>query len=82
MHIKDLIPKAGFVQRNYCDDCGKLLDLEFSRYDEEISGVHIQIDGLPVLRCSACSKDYLPDLSRLALIDCHKRAVEAGSPPS
>lgn len=37
MHIKDLIPEAGFVQRNYCEDCGKLLDLEFSRYDEEIS---------------------------------------------
>ena len=30
MHIKDLIPEAGFVQRNYCDDCGKLLDLEFA----------------------------------------------------
>jgi hypothetical protein len=80
MHIKDLIPEASFVQSNYCDDCGKLLDLEFSRYDEEISSVHIQIDGLPVLRCSPCSKDHLPDLSRLALIDCHKRAVEAGSP--
>lgn len=80
MHIKDLVPQAGFVQRNYCDDCGKLLDLEFSRYDEEISGVHIQIDGLPVLRCSPCSKEYLPDLSRLALIDCHKRAFEAGLP--
>lgn len=79
IHIKDLIPKAGFVQRNYCDDCRTLLDLEFSRYDEGISGVHIQIDGLPVLRCSTCNKDHLPDLSRLALIDCHKRAVEAGS---
>jgi len=80
MHIKDLIPKAGFVQRNSCDECCKQLDLVFSRYDEEISDVRIQIDGLPVLRCSACSKDHLPDLSRLALIDCHKRAVEAGSP--
>lgn len=80
MDIKDLIPEAGFVQRNYCDDCGKLLDLEFSRYDEEISGIHIQIDGLPVLRCSPCGKDHLPDLSRLALIECHKRAVEAGLP--
>lgn len=80
MHIRDLIPEEGFVQRNYCDDCGTLLDLKFSRFDEDISGVHIQIDGLPVLRCSACSKDHLPDLSRLAVIDCHKRAVEAGSP--
>lgn len=80
MHIKDIIPEAGFVQRNYCDDCDMLLDLKFSRYDEEISGVHIQIDGLPVLQCPACSKHHLPDLSRLALIDCHKRAVEAGSP--
>ena len=78
MQIKDLTPEAGFVQRNYCDDCGEMLDLEFSRYDEKISGVNIQIDGLPVLRCSACSKDHLPDLSRLALIDCHRRAVEAG----
>lgn len=80
MDIKDLIPQADYVQRNYCDDCGKLLDLEFLRYNEEISGVRIQIDGLPILRCSTCSKGYLPDLSRLALIDCHKRAVEAGSP--
>lgn len=80
MHIKDLIPEAGFRQRNHCDNCGKLLDLDFSRYDEEISGVRIQIDGLPVLRCSSCNLDYLPDLSRLALIDCHERAVEAGSP--
>lgn len=80
MHIKDLIPEAGFVQRNYCDDCGALLDLAFSRFDEKISGVHIQIIGLPVLRCLACTKDFLPDLSRFALIDCHKRAVEAGSP--
>lgn len=80
IRIKDLIPRAGFVQRNYCDDCGKLLDLKFSQYDEEISGVHIQIDGLPVLRCLDCNKDYLPNLSRLALINCHERAVEAGSP--
>lgn len=79
MDIKDLIPEAGFVQRNYCDNCGNLLDLEFSKYDNEISGVRIQIDGLPVLNCSACRKDHLPDLSRLALIDCHKRSVAAGS---
>lgn len=80
MEIKDLIPSAGFVQRNYCDDCGNLLDLEFSQFDENISGVQMKIDGLPVLRCRACNKNHLPDLSRLALIDCHKRAVEAGSP--
>lgn len=80
MHIKDIIPEAGFVQRNYCDDCGTLLDLTFSRYDEEISGVRVQIDRLPILQCPSCSKHHLPDLSRLALINCHKRAVEAGSP--
>jgi hypothetical protein len=57
MRIKDLIPEAGFVQRNYCDDCGKLLDLEFSQYDEEISGVRIQIDGLPVLIPTARNSD-------------------------
>jgi len=79
MNIKDIIPEVGFVQRNYCDDCGTLLDLTFSQYDEEISGVRIQIDGLPILQCPACSKHHLPDLSRLALIDCHKRATQAGS---
>jgi len=61
MHIKHLVPEAGFVQRNYCDDCGTLLDLTFSRYDEEISGVHVQIDGLPILQCPACGKHHLPD---------------------
>lgn len=79
MDIEDLIPAAGFVQRNYCDDCGENLDLKFSNYDEEISGVRIQISGLPVLRCSECKKDHLPDLTRLALLDCHQRSVEAGS---
>ena len=79
MQIEDLIPEVNFVQRNYCGKCGKLLDLAFSRFDEEISGIDIQIDGLPVLRCHDCVKDYLPDPTRFALIDCHKRAVAAGS---
>lgn len=78
-NVMDLFPPDGFVQRNYCD-CGRQLDLEFRTYDEDISGVHFRIEGLPLLHCSACDKDHMPYLTRMALIDCHMRAVKAGSP--
>jgi hypothetical protein len=41
--------------------------------------VDISIAGLPVLRCAACKKDFLPDNSRFAIIENYKRATENGA---
>jgi hypothetical protein len=80
MNVGDLFPKSGHVQRLYCDACDSHLELAYLDWEDDVSGVHIQIEGLPVLRCPSCSRDHLPDPSRLALIETHKRAVAAKSP--
>lgn len=76
--IGDVFPPSGHIQRIYCDDCGLHLDLAYTLFDEELSGIHVRIDGLPVLRCEACDKNYLPDLSRFAIIEKHRQASENG----
>jgi hypothetical protein len=78
MKLSDVFPRSGHVQRLCCDDCGRPLDLTFTNFHEDVSGVDISIVGLPVLRCVGCNKDYLPDRSRFAIIDHQQRATENG----
>ncbi|MES2207778.1 MAG: hypothetical protein V4525_13425 [Pseudomonadota bacterium] len=74
MEITDFFPKDGHVQTLYCDNCNKHLDLSFIDFDELITGVHIIINGLPVLHCAPCKKNHFPNRSRFAIIDLHKQA--------
>jgi hypothetical protein len=55
------------------------MDLSFTDFDEEVSGVHMSVSGLPVLRCPACNVPNLPDRSRVALINLHQQAIEKKS---
>jgi hypothetical protein len=78
MSLKDAFPPSDHVQDLYCDDCEGHLDLAFTDFHREVSGIDISIKGLPVLRCEKCSKDYLPEWSRFAIIEHHKQAAEKG----
>lgn len=75
MNVADLFPSSGKVQRIYCDKCSAHLDLSFSDFDDDVSGVHISLSGLPVLVCPSCSSTYLPDRSRFAVIELHRQAI-------
>ncbi len=61
MEYAELYPKAGDVQRIYCNHCGDNLDLRFMEFHEEVSGIDIHIMGLPELWCKECNLGYLPD---------------------
>lgn len=76
MNITDLFPPSGQVQRIYCSKCSTHLDLSFSDFDEDVSGVHISLSGLPVLVCPSCNSTYLPDMSRFSVIELHRQAIE------
>ena len=80
MEIYDVFPPNGYVQRLFCDDCSKPLDLVFSDFSENVSGIDISIIGLPYLRCISCGRDHLPDNSRFAIITLHEQAVAQSSP--
>lgn len=75
MNVADFFPSSGKVQRIYCDKCSAHLDLTFSDFDDDVSGVHISLSGLPVLVCPSCSSTYLPDRSRFAVIELHRQAI-------
>ena len=79
MDIADLFPQSDKMQRIYCDKCSAHLDLSFSEFEDDVSGVHISLSGLPVLACPACNSRYLPDRSRLAVIELHRQAIEKKS---
>lgn len=79
MEISDVFPKTGEIQRLYCDNCGGYLDLKFPEFHEEVSGVDIQIIGLPELFCDKCGSGSLPDDSRFAVIFLHEQATKCGS---
>jgi hypothetical protein len=79
MNLADLIPPPGKAQRIYCEHCADHLDLSFTDFNDEISGVHVTLLGLPVLRCAKCNSTYLPDRSRFALIELHRQAIAKGS---
>lgn len=80
MELPDLFPSAGHVQRLYCDVCKGHLDLAFAEFHEDVSGIEIVVYGLPVLRCDRCNRDHLPDRSRVAVIELHRRATKSSSP--
>ncbi|WP_428144847.1 hypothetical protein [Delftia acidovorans] len=79
MNVADLFPQAGHVQRIYCESCTTHLDLSFEDFNDNVSGVQISLSGLPTLTCPQCGSSYLPDRSRFALIELHKRAAEKKS---
>lgn len=79
MNVADLFPTSGTVRRIYCDKCSAHLDLSFSNFNDDVSGVHISLSGLPILVCPSCSSTYLPDRSRLAVIELHRQAVSKKS---
>lgn len=53
MILADLFPPNGQVQRLYCDLCQGRLDLAFTYWEDEVSHVHIRVEGLPVLESDA-----------------------------
>ena len=55
--------------------CSGHLDLSFSDFEDDVSGVHISLSGLPVLACPSCGSTCLPDRSRFALIELHRQAI-------
>jgi hypothetical protein len=79
MHLRDIIPKDG-PQRAYCAGCNNSMDLVFRRLRETVSGVAMDIDGLPMLWCEACNLTALPDRSRASIMRAHDTATEAGEP--
>ena len=46
------------------------------RFSKQVSGIHITVNGLLELHCSACSESFWPDLTRLALINLWERAKD------
>src|SRR5438128_614391 len=78
MELSDVFPKNGQVQRIYCK-CQEHLELTFIDFNEVVSGVDMTIRQLPTLQCPKCESTFLPDRSRVAIIDLHRQAVERKS---
>jgi hypothetical protein len=79
MKLAEVFPPKGHLQRMYCEGCNAPLDLTFENFSADVSGVEIEIKGLPTLRCNSCQKSYLPDGSRFAIIEHHRMATERGA---
>lgn len=79
MEITDFFPEQEHVQRLYCDECQSHLDLIFSDFHELVTGVDIEIKGLPMLYCGSCDKSFFPDDSRFAVIHLHEQAFKKSS---
>lgn len=77
MKLNVLPPKEG-AQRAFCEVCEGPLDLVFGHFHETVSDIEIDIDGLPMLECSACDLRVLPDRSRLSVMRAHDEATKAG----
>lgn len=80
LEIAEIFPPNGEQQRIYCVECEAHSDIAFTDFKEVITGVDITIAGLPVLKCPDCGAENLPDTSRLAIIEIHKKAIERGRP--
>ncbi len=72
------LPPAGGAQRAYCDACQGPLDIVFGNFHETVSGIEIDIAGLPMLECPACELRVLPDRSRVAVMRAHEVATQEG----
>jgi hypothetical protein len=79
LEITDFFPEQGHIQRIYCDECHGHLDLVFSDFHELVTGVDIEIKGLPMLHCGSCDKSFFPDDSRFAVIHLHEQAFNKSS---
>ena len=80
MKISDVIPKEGKIREIYCDSCGEMMFLDFIVFRETVSGISININGLPELQCASCGFRALPDRSAFAILQMHKDAFEAKEP--
>ncbi len=78
VNITDVFPPKDHVQRLHCSHCGKSLDLVYTDFEKEVSGVNISVVGLPMLRCPDCKRDYWTDRTRLSIIELHRQAIEKG----
>jgi hypothetical protein len=76
MELNELPPKGG-AQRAFCATCEGPLDLVFGHFHETVSGIEIDIDGLPMLECPACDLRVLPDRSRFSVMQAHEEATKA-----
>jgi hypothetical protein len=54
------------------------MDLVFRRFAHRVSGIEIDIEGLPMLQCHACDLTALPDRSRASIMFAHESAAKAG----
>lgn len=79
LEITDFFPEQGHIQRLHCDACKGHLDLVFSDFHELVTGVDIEIKGLPMLYCGSCEKSLFPDDSKFAVINLHEQAFKKSS---
>lgn len=77
MELNELPPKNGAI-RAYCDNCSLPLDLIFAPFHEIVSGVEIDMDGLPTLECPACGWRTIPDRTRFSIMQAHEEATNEG----
>ena len=74
MELNELPPKDG-AQHAYCDSCEGSLDLIFARFHDIVSGVEIDMDGLPTLECPRCGFRTMPDRTRFSIMHAHEIAI-------
>jgi hypothetical protein len=79
MELNELPPKDG-AQRAYCEPCGGPFDLVFANFHDVVSGIEIEIEGIPKLECPRCGQQALPDRTRFSLMQAHEAATKEGSP--
>lgn len=79
LKITDFFPEQGQVQRLYCDECQGHLDLVFADFHELVTGVDIEIKGLPMLHCGSCDKSFFPDDSKFSVVHLHEQAFKKSS---
>ena len=79
MELHELPPKNG-VTRAYCETCCGPLDLIFAPFREVVSGVEIDMEGLPTLECPACGWRTLQDRTRYSIMGAHEIATKEGVP--
>lgn len=78
MELNDLPPEGG-ITRAYCETCGGPLDLIFASFREAVSGIEIDMEGLPTLECPACGWRTLPDRTRHSIMHAHEIASKEGA---